>query len=250
VVRARLLLALAGAGCTSVHAPPPAPERVVPAADGVPIAFEERGRGEPLLVFVHGWCGDRALWRATLAAMADRHRVLALVGHSMGAPVALLAAARLAPLVCGVIAVDALHDADFAHPPGALAAAADELAADFPRALAASFAPLVPRRPELRDWLVARALRTDRRAAAELVRSLESFALAPALSGAGVPVRAINAGGAARPATAVARNRALCDFGARLMEGVGHFPWLEEPAAFEQLLRRTVAELAPPGTTP
>src|SRR5262245_30401166 len=138
-------------GCSSVPGGPPARELRVSSADGVSIAFEERGHGEPTLVFVHGWCGERGFWRATAEALAPRYRTLTLdlaghgssgaersrwtlasladdvvavvtaagagdvilIGHSMGGPVALLAAPRLAPRVRGVIGVESLHDAEF-----------------------------------------------------------------------------------------------------------------------------------------
>ena len=68
---AALGLALGGlAACSSVQRTEPAPEQRVPSADGVPIAFEERGSGAPTLVFVHGWCGERGFWRATAEALA------------------------------------------------------------------------------------------------------------------------------------------------------------------------------------
>src|SRR5262245_40716305 len=126
------LLALGCVGCTSVAAPRVNPERQARAADGVELAYEEEGAGTPALVFVHGWCGDRAFWRGTLDAFAATNHVVALdlaghgasgagrerwtleelagdvvavvealpdervilVGHSMGAPVSLLAAPR------------------------------------------------------------------------------------------------------------------------------------------------------------
>ena len=289
----RVALALAGAlfpACTSVSAPPPAAAQRARSADGVSIAWEERGAGAPALVFVHGWCGERGFWRGTLEAVAPRHRCIALdlaghgasgagrtrwtlaamaqdvvavveasgaedvilVGHSMGAPVALLAAPRLAPRVRGVIAVDSLHRADFSYPPGFLQRAAGELEADFPRALSASMRAVLPRRtdPELVAWIEARALRTDRGAAVGLLRDLGDFELGPALSGAGVPVRVIDAA-ESEPAADVEQNSRLADFDALTMDGVGHFPMLEAPREFQALLERWIAELGPrPETTP
>lgn len=279
------LSALVLTGCTAVATPERAPERRALAADGLALAYEERGTGEPLLVFVHGWCGERGLWRATLEALAPSHHVLALdlaghgtsearraqwtlaslaedvvavveasgarevilVGHSMGATVALLAAPRLAPRVLGVIGVDSLHRADFAYPPDFLESAARELEADFPRALAASIRAVVPAAdPELVTWIEARALRTDRAAAIALLRGLADFRLGPALAAAGVPVRVIDAADA-EPAPDLAGNRLLCDFDASELAGVGHFPMLERPEPFRTHLERWIAALSAPG---
>ncbi len=271
------------AGCTALETPAPGPEQHVASADGVSIAWEQRGSGTPALVFVHGWCGERGLWRATLDAFEPTQRVLALdlaghgasgaaradwtlasladdvvavveasgaedvilVGHSMGAPVALLAAPRLAPRVRGVIAVDALHRADFAYPPGFLAEAARGLEADFPRAVDASLRAVLPPTapPELLEWLRARALRTDREAAVALLRGLEDFRLGEALAAAGVPVRVIDAG--AEPVAEVEQNRRLCDYDALVMEGSGHFPMLEQPDAFQARLAHWIEQLPP-----
>jgi len=272
--------------CTSVAAPSAPPELRVRSADGLSLAYEEAGSGEPALVFVHGWCCDRGFWRTTLEAFAPTHRVLALdlgghgasgaererwtlesladdvvaavealdartvvlIGHSMGAPVALLAAPRLGGRVQGVIGVESLHDVAFRYPPGYLEQAVGELEADFPRALEASFrAALAPEAPAgLREWICARALRTDRRAALELLRGLDGVELSPVLAAAGVPVRVINAAPRAPDglATNVEGNARLADFQAELLDGVGHFPMLEQPARFQAALRRALESLA------
>ena len=283
------LTAACGATGDGRHSPA-APEQRVRASDGLELAYEQRGQGAPALVFVHGWAGDRGLWRATLEAFANEQRVLALdlgghgtsgrgrtdvslarlaldvvevvqaagledcvlVGHSLGAPVALLAAPLLAPRVRAVIAVEALHDVDFRYPPGALAAAAAELERDFPRALEGSLRLSLGNGADdaLCEWLTRRALVTERSTALTLLGELETFELAPALAGAGVPVRALNADprGGARPPTQVEKNRRHADFDVVLLERVGHFPMLEDPPAFRAALRAVLAELPAPST--
>src|SRR5262249_39087570 len=51
--------------------------------DGVPVAYDVRGRGSTALVFVHGWCCDRFHWRNQVDAFAPDYRVVAidLGGH-------------------------------------------------------------------------------------------------------------------------------------------------------------------------
>lgn len=275
---------VAACGSTGSDSARAAAEQRVQASDGLELAYEERGTGEPALVFVHGWAGDRGLWRTTLEAFAREQRVLALdlgghgtsgrgrgevslermaqdvvdvvvaagltecvlVGHSLGAPVALLAAPRLAPRVRAVVAVEALHDPDFRYPPGALAAAAAELERDFPRALEGSLRQSLGNDDEaLCEWLTRRALVTERATALALLRELERFDVARALDAAGVPVRAINADprGGLRPPTNVEANRRHADFEVVLLERVGHFPMLEDPPAFRAALRTVLAGL-------
>jgi pimeloyl-ACP methyl ester carboxylesterase len=47
-------------------------------ADGVSIAYEVRGEGEPNLVFVHGWSSKRSLWDIQLAHFSQNYRVVAI----------------------------------------------------------------------------------------------------------------------------------------------------------------------------
>jgi pimeloyl-ACP methyl ester carboxylesterase len=63
---------------------------VIRAGDGAEIAFEERGSRLPALVFVHGWQADRTVWQSIAEALpSDLHAVavdLRGSGESRGAP--------------------------------------------------------------------------------------------------------------------------------------------------------------------
>ena len=50
---------------------------------GVKLAYEDRGAGEPAFVFVHGWTCDRSFFAPQAAHFAERHRVVSvdLRGH-------------------------------------------------------------------------------------------------------------------------------------------------------------------------
>ena len=52
-------------------------------SDGVSIAYEVRGEGEPALVFIHGWCCDRSYWSEQLHHFVEKYKVIAidLAGH-------------------------------------------------------------------------------------------------------------------------------------------------------------------------
>ncbi len=116
-------------------------------ADGVPIAYSVEGDGEVAVVLIHGWSCDRTYWRAQIEPLMATYKVVSLdlaghgtsgvereqwtlpafgadvaavvealglervilVGHSMGAPVALEATVLLAGKVQGVVSVDSLH---------------------------------------------------------------------------------------------------------------------------------------------
>jgi pimeloyl-ACP methyl ester carboxylesterase len=120
-------------------------------ADGVSIAYEVRGEGEPALVFIHGWCCDRSYWKEQLPHFAEKYKVVAidlaghgesgldrkewtmgafgedvvavvnklnldqvvLVGHSMGGFVILEASSLMPQLVIGLVGVDTLNNFEY-----------------------------------------------------------------------------------------------------------------------------------------
>ena len=122
-------------------------------ADGVQIRYEFRGKGEPTLIFVHGWCCDRSYWREQLPYFAKKHRVVAidlaghgesglnrkvwtldafgddvaavaaklslkqvvLIGHSMGGSVIVKAAPKIPGQVLGLVAVDQFFNLEEKH---------------------------------------------------------------------------------------------------------------------------------------
>src|SRR5262249_40949576 len=124
------------------------------ADDGLSLVCDIRGKGDTALFFLHGWCGDRAYWKHQVDVFAADYRVVALdqaghgesgkerkrwsasglaadveavakalglkrvilVGHSMGGPVALIAAKRMPGTVVAVIGVDTLQNVEFKMP--------------------------------------------------------------------------------------------------------------------------------------
>ncbi|MBA2779623.1 alpha/beta fold hydrolase [Billgrantia kenyensis] len=138
-----LLLALAGQTLADeVNWP-----RMTESADGVPIAYEVHGSGEPTLVFIHGWSCDGRYWRGQVPYFSQHHRVVTidlaghghsgqeredftmpafgedvkavledldveqalLIGHSMGGPVAVEATRLMPERVIGIVGVDTFH---------------------------------------------------------------------------------------------------------------------------------------------
>ena len=47
-------------------------------ADGVRIAYDDTGTGEPALLLMPGWCANRTVFRRLAPLLAKRRRVLAL----------------------------------------------------------------------------------------------------------------------------------------------------------------------------
>jgi pimeloyl-ACP methyl ester carboxylesterase len=112
--------------------------------DGVKLHYDEAGRGDPALVFVHGWCCDRSYFAPQFEHFAATHRVISLdlrghgksdqpvdgytiagfaddiawmcgeleltapviAGHSMGGAIALSLAARYPSVARAIIMLD------------------------------------------------------------------------------------------------------------------------------------------------
>lgn len=118
-----------------------------------PLHWEEKGTGEPTLVFVHGWSNNLHVWDEQIARFSKTHRVVAvdlpgfgmssnkdglwtmeafgrsvsevirtldlrrviLVGFSMGGPVSLETAKQSGGRVMGVVLVDVLQNPDYRY---------------------------------------------------------------------------------------------------------------------------------------
>src|SRR6185295_16507019 len=78
-----------------------------------------------------------------------------LIGHSMGGPVALMAAKRMPGKVVGIIAVDTLQNAEFKRPEEMTKKFLEDFAADFAGTLRTAFPGLLHEKtdPDLKKWL-------------------------------------------------------------------------------------------------
>lgn len=259
-------------------------------ADGVPMAYESRGAGDTAVVFVHCWACNRDFWREQVAAVADAgYRVVRfdlaghgesgsvrdewsvgrlgadvaaaidamdldrviLVGHSMGGPVSVEAAARAPERLAGIVCVDTLHDAELEWPEGMAESIAAGLEADYRGGLEG----FVPRMftadadPALVDWVVDQAVETaDHDATIALMRSMAGWDARERLPTAGVPIRCVNSAPAGEQGmpTRIETNRKYADYDAVTLEGVGHYLQLEKPAEFNEALLAALAELSRP----
>lgn len=163
--------------------------------DGVPIAYEQYGAGEPTLVFVHGWSCDSRYWRAQIDHFAKKYRVVVLdlaghghsgltrnrytmqafgqdvravveavggktvilVGHSMGGQV-IAEAARLMPdRVIGLIGVDTFDNIEYPLTRKELEQMIAPLVDDFQVGTRAFVEGMIrpDTEPRIRDWILA-----------------------------------------------------------------------------------------------
>ncbi len=248
-------------------------------ADGVPIAYEEAGaeRGGPTLVLIHGWNCDRRYWAGPMALLAEDFRVIALdlgghgesgldradwsmaafgedvasvvrhlnlrravlIGHSMGGPVALEAAARLPGRIVGIVGVDTFQAAE-APPPPDLTELIEPFRRDLPAALRTLdpffFAPATD--PALADWIRGDMAAAPPAVAIPALRSLLRYDESAALAALDPPLAVINAD--LQPTDVAALRRARPGFDVVIVPGAGHFLMMERPDEFAAALRRLI----------
>lgn len=252
-------------------------------ADGVEMAYVDRGAGDPTLVFIH--CGNcqMGIWKETLDAFAPTNRVVAmdlpghgrsganrqtwsmeglggdvaalvehlqlrrsvLVGNSLGGPTALEAAKRLGPSrVLGVVAVDTLHNVEFVWPEENFNNMLASYRKDFSATCDAAMLQLVPQSaPQETKDRIARETCDNDRKA--FLRLFETLRSYDQASAMRAVGVPVRAINATLFPTAVEINRKYVpSFEVVLMQGVGHYPQVERPAEFQQHLRRLVSELA------
>ncbi len=249
--------------------------------DGVPVSFEVRGTGAPTLVLVHGWSCDRGYWKHQLEAFADRYQVVAvdlaghgksgigrhewtmpafgedvvavadqlalgqmvLIGHSMGGDVIVEAARRLPGRVVGLVWVDTYRTLGDSLSRGEVESFLAPFRADFASAardfVLRMFLPTSD--GDLVQWVADDMAAAPPEIAVDAMEHAITFqpAVVDALREMRIPVVALN------PDDKPSDVEALQRHGVRTVpiSGVGHFPMMEDPSAFNLLLERTLREL-------
>lgn len=247
-------------------------------SDGRRIAFDVRGTGPPTLILIHGWACHRGFWDRQTALLdsgtsvvtldlaghgasstddparsieafardvvavvdALAHPEVILVGHSMGGPVAVEAAIRLAGRCRLVLGVDTFTDGAFypRRPRVEVAARLAPYAADFAGTLAAMVRRItLCGGPDLATWIVAEMSRCDPATALAALEALLNWDIAARWSALPCAAETINSAILSRGLEATG---GLDGLRVHLMDRVGHFPPLEEPAAFAALMEDIV----------
>jgi pimeloyl-ACP methyl ester carboxylesterase len=243
-------------------------------SDGVEIAYTVEGQGDPPIVFVHGWSCDRTFFAPQIEHFGERHKVAALdlrghglseaveadiytveqladdvaavisatdmdrpvvIGHSLGALVALAVGARPG-MAGGVVMVDPASFPDdevkafFRDAVGRIRSDHD---GSWRRAFVESM--FLPSDRVLRREIIMAVGRQPIGPAAAALASIAEFDV-EVVRRVGVPVLAI---GAAHPSTAVTTLREFCP-GASIGQtvGAGHFNQLEVPDQVNAMIAR------------
>jgi pimeloyl-ACP methyl ester carboxylesterase len=250
--------------------------RLVMSPDNVHIEYQVFGQGETAVILIHGWACDANYWNMQFDALKPHYTVVAmnlaghggssanrsdwsianyaadvaavarqipnahivLVGHSMGATVALAAAPLIGARLRGIVAVDALRSVGL---PPLAAREIDKHLAPFRADFVGETRKLVSNSlfPRGADRTLVQKIAYDMSleppaVAIPSMQALLSVDLTPLLAAIHVPVYAINSDLA--PTDAARIRKSLPDFTLDVMDHTGDFPMLEDPARFNVLL--------------
>ena len=255
---------------------------VVNAPDGVPIHYSVQGKGDPALVFIHCWACNRHFWDNQVAEFSKTYRVVTidlpghgesgqgrksysvesygddvktvvtklnlkrvvLVGSSMGGPIALEATRRMPDRVVAIVPVDTLQNVEQKVPQEQLDAVFQQMQADFKTATTNLlnqffFSPTTP--AAVKERIINETIAQKPEVVLPILKAVFSYDAAPGLREVKVPIRAINAD---RVPTDVTANRKYApQFDVAIIKGTGHYPMLEDPARFNQMLAEILRNL-------
>jgi pimeloyl-ACP methyl ester carboxylesterase len=264
-----------------VQAPGP---RLVMSPDNVHIEYQVFGHGDTAVILIHGWACDANYWNMQFDALKPHYTVVAvnlaghggssanrsdwsianyaadvaavareipnahivLVGHSMGATVALAAAPLIGPRVAGIVAVDALRSVGL---PPLSAREIEKHLAPFRTDFVGETRKLVTGSlfPHGADRTLVQKVAYDMSleppaVAIPSMQALLSVDLTPLVAAIHVPVYAINSDLA--PTDAARIRESLPDFTLDVMPHTGDFPMLEDPVHFNALLLKDLAAIS------
>jgi pimeloyl-ACP methyl ester carboxylesterase len=258
-------------------------DKFIESTDGIKIHYTETGAGATSLVFVHGWLGNAGWWKQQEAYLKDQYRIICidlgghgksektrqnwtskqyaddiravvekldtaeaiLIGHSMSGAYVVEAAATL-PQVKALILVDTLKDLDakftpeqaeeymYSHYRSDFTSAVENM---LPQYLFTEKTPA-----NVKKRIQDEFLQNSPETAINALNPLYEMDLQSMAEVLNIPVRAINSD--AQPLTSLENNRKYFkDYNYRPITETGHYPMLERPEKFNELLSETLKEL-------
>ncbi len=253
----------------------------VKSIDGTDIVYTATGKGEPTLVFVHGWSCDKSYWSAQAEELSLKYRVVTidlaghgesgterknytiqlfgedvaavvnelkateviLVGHSMGGSVILEAAKLLGKKVIGLIGVDTFQSFTDNWTAEQKEKFLEPFGKDFK---STAFEFVKQMFPKEADELLLKKVADDMSSAPPAVaisamRNLFFYNPLPTLAELDLPLISINCD--MYPLSLEENKKHVKSFSFKMMKGVGHFLMLERPAEFNKLLVETIQEI-------
>ncbi len=249
--------------------------------DGARINFHSVGKGEPALVFIHGWSCDKSYWDYQVTAFEKKYRVVTidlaghgesglerknytlqsfgedvatvvnklglkkiiLIGHSMGGPVIIEAANRLKGKVIGLIGADTFQNFGETFPEDQMLQFLKPFKENFVETTKGFVKTMFP---PTADSLLVKKVADDMSSAPPkiAISAMENMFrdnAIPALKELDVPIISINCD--LYPVKVEENRKHTKSFDVKMMNGVGHFVMLEDPEKFNALLQESIDEL-------
>jgi pimeloyl-ACP methyl ester carboxylesterase len=255
---------------------------VVNSSDGIPIHYSVAGKGDPALVFIHCWGCNRNFWENQVAEFSKTNRVVTidlpghgesgagrtnwsiesygddvktvvtklglkrvvLVGSSMGGPIALEATKRMPDNVVAIVPVDSLQNVEVTITAEQADAVIKQMTADYKGSTTALlnqffFSPNTPEAVKTR--VINEALSRQPETAVAILKGIFAYKPGPTMKEIKVPIKAINAD--LNPTMVEINRKYAPQFDVVIIKGTGHYPMLEDPARFNQMLAEILKSL-------
>lgn len=269
-----VILALVLAGCNGEY------ENQVRSFDGVKISYDVQGKGEPVLVFVHGWSCSREYWKEQVAHFAKKHKVVTidlaghgqsglsrrdytieafgkdvvtvtekldlkrmiLVGHSIGGLVVAEAARKMPGRVVCVVGADEFHDIEKGFSEEDVKGLIVMIEPDFVKGTQIFVRGMFPpgANPELVEWVANDMSSANPEIGINIFRNFGNYDLKSAVQEIEVPVYSISSD--FWPMNLEGNKKCVKSFKLKMMPGIGHFVMLEDAGKFNKLLEEIIKE--------
>lgn len=249
--------------------------------DGARINFHAVGKGEPALVFIHGWSCDKSYWDYQVTSFEKKYRVVTidlaghgesglerknytlqsfgedvatvvnklglkkviLIGHSMGGYVIIEAARQLKEKVIGLVGADTYQGLEDEMTKEQI----DQFMKPFKENFVLKTKEFVKTMfPQTADSTLINRIADDMSSAPPQVaisamQNLFSYNAFKALKDVNASIISINCD--RYPLNVEETRKHTKSFDVKMMNGVGHFVMLEDPGKFNALLQESIDEL-------
>lgn len=253
---------------------------IVFSKDSTAVSYIDKGKGETLLVFVHGLSIDKTYWASQIDYFSKNYRVAAvdlaghgksgktrknysvekyaedvaavinkidarkviLIGHSMGGAIIIEAAKLLRGKVIGLIGVDTYHDLQMKYPREEIDKFIQGFRTDFKKNTKEFVQSMFAQDADSAAVLRVENdfVNADPEIAISTLVNLFSYDEQEKMKGMHVPIISINSD---LYPTNLGANKKIADFSVKIIKGTGHFPMIEKPEEFNKLLEEAAGEL-------
>lgn len=251
-----------------------AENRIAISKDGVPIAYSVYGKGEPTLVFIHGWSCNQSFWKNQVPYFEKKYRVVTmdmaghgasgkerkvysieafaedvaavvqaikarkiiLIGHSMAGAVIIKTAEILSKSVIALVGIDTMQDFEEEFTPQQAEEFVKPFKVDFKKTTDGFVRNMFPKNadPKLIDEISGIMAGASPAVGISAMEEMLKISYKKNPPKVFVPIWCLNA--ELWPTKPDVNRQFVPEFNLRIMPGVGHFLMLESPKTFNREL--------------